>query len=166
MSVSADILHSWRDPRGVVRGLLAHGTREDRALAYLMTACALGFLAQWPRLVRQAQIDDTVPLAALMGGALMGWLFIAPLLLYGLAALLRLVMLALRRPVGWYAARLALFWSMLATSPLWLLHGLVAGLAGPGLPSLVVGGAALVAFFWQLGSALATAALEAPAARA
>lgn len=166
MSVSGDILRSWRDPRGVIRSLLRHGVREDRALAFLMGGCALAFVAQWPRLVRQAQLDDAVPLGALMGGALMGWLFIAPLLLYGLAAVLRLVMVALGRPVGWYAARLALFWSLLATSPVWLLHGLVAGAAGPGGLTQAVGLAALGAFFWQLVSALSTAALEAHAARA
>ncbi len=33
---------------------------------------------------REAHLDDTVPLDALLGGALMGWMFIAPLALYGL----------------------------------------------------------------------------------
>lgn len=166
MSVSADIWRSWRRPHEVVRDLLAQGPREDRALAFLTVACGLIFLAQWPRLARQAQFDPEVPFQAMIGGALLGWFFIAPLFFYGLAALLRLVLVALRQPVSWYAARLALFWALLAVSPLWLLHGLVAGLAGPGVLTAAVGLAVLGAFFWILGAGLVAATLEARGRRA
>lgn len=161
MSVSGDILRSWRRPGSVMRSLLAQGQREDRALVYLMVACGLIFLGQWPRLIRLSQEGSDVPLQALLGGALMGWMFIAPLLAYGLAGLLRLMMVALRRPVDWYAARLALFWALLAASPLWMAQGAVAGYAGQGPLTALVGFVALAAFFWILVAALGTAALEA-----
>ena len=154
-------MRSWRAPHRVMRDLLAQGRREDRAIVFLMLACGLIFLAQWPRMMRLSQESDEVPLQVLLAGALMGWLIIAPLLLYGLAAALRLVMVALRRPLSWYAARLALFWALLAVSPLWLVHGLFAGLAGPGAATDAVGLAVLLVFFWILLGALRAAALEA-----
>jgi hypothetical protein len=166
MSVSADIWRSWRRPQRVMRDLLAQGQREDRALVFLMVACGLIFLAQWPRLARQAQLDAEVPLQAMIGGALLGWFFFAPLIFYALAAVLRLVLVAVRLPVSWYAARLALFWALLAVSPLWLLHGMVAGLAGPGVLTAAVGLVVLGAFFWILGAGLVAAALEARGRRA
>jgi hypothetical protein len=161
MSVSGDIVQSWRRPGRVMRRLLAQGQREDRAIMFLMVACGMIFFGQWPRLIRIAQEGGEVPLQALLGGALMGWMFIAPLLAYGLAALLRLAMVALRRPVGWYAARLALFWALLAASPLWMAQGAVAGYAGPGALTALAGLIALGAFLWMLAANLGTAALEA-----
>lgn len=166
MSVSGDILRSWRRPGEVARSLLAQGQREDRALVYLMIGCGLIYFGQWPRLIRIAQEGGEVPLQALLGGALMGWMFIAPLIAYGLAALLRLGMVALRRPVGWYHARLALFWSLFASSPLWMAHGAVAGYAGPGLLTGLVGLVVLAVFFRSLGALLGAAALEARGASA
>ncbi|MGY6635361.1 MAG: YIP1 family protein [Alkalilacustris sp.] len=165
MSVTRNILDSWRNPMTVMRRLLAGGRREDRALMFLMGACFVIFLAQWPRLTRMSHEGAEAPLQAMLGGALFGWMFIAPLLFYGLAAFLRLVCVALRRPIGWFEARLALFWSLLAASPLWLLNGLLNGVLGQGLVTVVVGFAILAAFFWLLAMSLATAALEARAAK-
>ena len=54
MAVTTDIMRTWRGPRTVMRDLLNHGQREDRALAYLMAACIMIFIAQWPRLSRIA----------------------------------------------------------------------------------------------------------------
>lgn len=164
MSVTVNILRSWRAPREVMRRLLADGPREDRALMFLMGSCLVIFFAQWPRLTRMAHEGAEAPLQAMLGAALFAWLFIMPLVFYALAALLRLVMVALRRPISWYSARLALFWSLLAASPLWLLNGLMAGALGPGLVSMVLGMAILAAFFWLLAMMLASAALEARAA--
>jgi len=146
MALTNDIVASYRTPRRVIRRLLAAGVREDRALFYLMLACGLIFVAQWPRLSRQAALDDSVPLEALLGGALMGWLFVAPLALYLLAGLSRLLARLVGGRGSWYSARLALFWSLLAAAPLWLFNGLVAGLVGPGPALTATGFAALAAF--------------------
>ena len=55
MSVALDILRTFRAPRAVLRKRIASGAREDRALAILMGACLLIFVAQWPRLSREAK---------------------------------------------------------------------------------------------------------------
>lgn len=139
MAVTLDILRGWRNPRGLMREKLGQGVREDRALAVLMGACLLFFVAQWPRLSREAFLAPEVPLEARMGGALMGWVFIAPLVMYALAALAHLVARAFGGRGTWYGARLALFWSLLVLSPLVLLNRLVGGFIGAGPAATVVG---------------------------
>ena len=156
MAVTTDILRSYRRPGAVMRRLLAAGQREDRAIAILMGACLLIFVAQWPRLQREATLNpDAPPLDAQLGAALFAWLFIAPLLAYALAAVAHLVARALGGKTGtWYTARLGLFWTLLATTPLLLLHGLVAGFIGPGLEMTIVGALFMAAFFLIWGAAL------------
>lgn len=156
MPVTSDIVRTWRAPRVVMRDLLAQGRREDRAIAYLMTACILILIAQLPRLRREAFLRDTMPtvmtqeqLETFADGwsafdqnlayAVLAWIMIWPLFLYMLAGVTH----ALAKLVGGqgdgYGARLALFWSMLASVPFLLLHGLTAGLIGPGLQTDLVG---------------------------
>lgn len=161
MAITDDILRSWRDPKAAIRTQLGRERSEGRAVTFLMTACLLIFLAQWPRLARIAQEEPEIPFQGLLGGALMAWLFIAPILLYGLAGLLQAASRLLRRPIDGYAARLSLFWALLAASPLWLFYGLVAALAGSGAVRTAIGFVILIAFFWLLGRMLGAAALEA-----
>ncbi|TCP63449.1 Yip1-like protein [Rhodovulum bhavnagarense] len=132
MSVTRDIVSTWRAPRATMRKMLDAGQREDRAIVLLLLACGIIFVAQWPRLARQSFFDDSVPLQALLGGALFGWLFLAPLFFYGVAAFSHLFVRMLGGRGTWYGARLALFWTLLSTAPLWLLQGLVAGFIGAG----------------------------------
>lgn len=152
MALTTDILASYRSPRRVMRRKLAAGAGEDVALFYLLVACALIFVAQWPVLSRQAFEDPSVPLSARLGGALMAWLFIAPLLMYLLAALSHLLARAFGGAGRYVDARLALFWALLAAAPLWLLNGLVAGFIGPGPELTIVGAIALAGFgtIWLL----------------
>ena len=153
MSLSRNIVATYRRPRLVMERLLSLGQREDRALAYLMGACVLMFVAQTPRLAREAHLTGQ-ELNMLMGATLLAWVFIAPLLLYGLAALGRFLGRLLGGQGNMYAARLALFWALLAASPLVLLHGLVAGFIGPGLELQAVGIIWCVAFLWFWGAGL------------
>ncbi len=152
MALTTDMAATYRSPRRVMRKQLAMGQREDRALMYLLLGCGIIFIAQWPRLRREAFLDDAVPFDALVGGALMAWLFLAPLLLFALAALSRVVAKLLGGQGTWYTARLALFWSLLAASPLWLLNGLVAGFIGPGLELNLTSFMSITVFlvFWGL----------------
>jgi len=165
MAISADILRSYRAPRAVLRERLARDRREGRALIYLMVACALIFIAQWPRLARQAHLSDAVPLDALMAGALFGWLFVAPLFFYAVGGLLGWVLRMLRRGADAFGARLALFWALLAVSPLVLAQGAIAALAGPGAVALVTGLVVIAAFLAILLAGLRVA-LDAGDARA
>ena len=54
---------------------------------------------------------------------------------------------------SWYGARMALFWSLLASSPLVLLNGLVAGFvgAGPGLTLVGLAWVGVFLWFWFAG---------------
>ncbi len=147
MGISLDILRAWRHPRQVMARRQDEGVREDRVLVFLMVACFLIFVAQWPALVRAANVDPSIPLDARLGGALMAWLFIAPLVLYLIAALSRLLARLFGGKGSWYSARLALFWSLLATSPMLLLNGLLAGVPELAILQTLVGGLALAGFF-------------------
>ncbi len=147
MAVTQDIVATYRGPGAVMRRLLAAGEREDRALAILMAGCALVFIAQMPRLSRVAHLTGQ-ELNMLLGGALLGWLIIAPLLLYGLAALSHLLARIAGGRGSWFGARMALFWALLASAPVLLLHGLVAGFVGPGPALQGVGILWLVVFGW------------------
>jgi hypothetical protein len=147
MPVTRDIAATYRGPGRVMRRLLDMGPREDRVLAFLMGFCVIGFIAQMPRLSREAHLsgDD---LSMKMGGALMGTVFILPLVLYALAWLTYLIGRALGRDASSYGTRLALFWSLLASTPLLLLHGLVAGFIGPGPEMQFIGLVWLGFFLW------------------
>jgi hypothetical protein len=165
VSLSADLLRSYRAPRRVLRRQLDAGPREDRALLYLVLACLLFFVAQWPAMSRAALIDPTVPFEARIGGALFALLFILPLLSYALAFLL---WLALRpfAPISAFGARLALFWAMLAVSPLVLAQSaLTAAMGAPGSATRIFGLLVLGAFLAILWGGL-RAALEAGRAAA
>ena len=146
MQITADIIRSWLHPRKVMARRLSEGAREDRALAYLMIACVVIFVSQWPRLARDAQIDPSTPLDVRLGGTLFGWLFVAPLALYLIASLSHLLARLLGGKGNYFAARIALFWSLLSVTPLWLLNGLVAGIIGPGPELTVIGGISLAVF--------------------
>ena len=130
-----------------MRRLLGQGPREDRNLVYLMVACLIFFVAQTPRLAREAHVNGT-ELDMLLGATLLAWLFIAPLIFYMLAAGTQIILRVMRgRPSG-YGTRLALFWALLASSPLVLLHGLTAGFVGEGIELRIVGLVWLCVFLW------------------
>lgn len=151
MAVTTDILATYRRPRAVIRAKLAQGVREDRALALLLGGCLMSFVAQWPALARAAHEHPEVPLDARLGGALMGTLFLLPLIGYGLAAISHLAARLAGGQGSAYGARLALFWTFLAISPLMLFHGLIAGFVGPGPGALAVGILVLVVFLTLWG---------------
>jgi hypothetical protein len=168
MSVSRDILRSWRHPATVMRELLASGQREDRALAFLMAACLLIFLAQWPRLVRLSEgfelpAGQVRPeLDQLIAYAFLGSLIIWPLLFYLLAALSHLVARLLGGAGTWYGARLALFWALLASAPMILFYGLLAGFNGPTVATNLIGLAWCGGFLviWMQGLRVAESARD------
>lgn len=161
MSVTAEIVGLWRAPRERFRRRLAEGAREDRALAVLMGACLLSFLAQWPALARAAHLDPSVPLQARVGGALMGAVFLLPLLAYAVAALSQAVARALGGRGTGFGARLALFWAWLASAPGILFYGLAAGMA-PGPATTILGVAVFAGFVWLWMTLLHEANREVP----
>ena len=151
LALLPDIAATYRAPVRVQRAKIAAGS-ERLALAYLTIACALIFVGQWPVQARTAHLTGA-DLQQLLGASLMAWIFVAPLLFYGLALCIHWASRAVRRPVGSFAARMTLFWALLAAVPLWLLNGLTAAMMGDGPALLIVGLAAFGTFlvFWGAG---------------
>lgn len=147
MAVTSDIVATYRGPGRVIQRLLSMGEREDRALAFVMAACVLVFIAQLPRLSRESHLTGQ-ELNMLLGGTLLAWVMIAPLLLYMVAAISHAIAKILGGKGSWYGARVALFWALLASSPLLLLHGLVAGMVGQGAALDTVGLIWITIFSW------------------
>lgn len=153
MAVTTDIVRTWRSPRVVMRELLSHGQREDRAIAYVMAACLILYVAQWPRLKRAEQFELYGPDGASdfqmnAGIAFFAMLIVWPLMLYIIAAITHLVAKIFRAKGTHYTARLALFWAFLAASPVGLLYGLTIGLIGPGPATNLVGWVWAIVFGW------------------
>lgn len=153
MSVSTDMLRSWRKPRQVMRELLAGGEHEGRLVGIVMGACLLIYIGQWPRLMRVDQLELLGPDGASdfqmnAGIAFFGIMIVWPLALYGLAALTHLIGKPFGRAGSPFAARLALFWALLASTPLLLLHGLTMGFIGTGPAASLVGLVWLALFLW------------------
>ena len=149
MALVPDILATYRAPVRVQRAKIATGS-ERLALAYVSLACGLIFVSQWPVQARTAHLEGA-DLQELLAGSLMAWIFLAPLLLYGLALLVHWASRLLCHPVGAFASRMALFWALVAAVPLWLLNGLTAAFVGRG-PALALVGAlgfgSFVLFWW------------------
>lgn len=147
MAVTSDIVATYRGPGAVVRRHLARGESEPRALVYCMAGCLVLFIAGLPALARKAHLTGS-DLQMDMGGALLGTVFFLPLFLYALAALVHVVARITGGKGTPFGARLALFWALLATGPLVLLNGLVAGFIGPGIEQTLVGAIWFAAFLW------------------
>lgn len=159
-SLSGAILRSFRAPREVVRDLLAQDRREGRLMLYLTLALGIVFVAQWPRLLREASAE--IGFEPLFAGALFGIMFVGPLLAYGLAALMGLLLRPVA-PVEPFAVRLALFWALLVTAPLMLFQAALASVAGAGgLAERLSGYAVLAAFVLLLAAGLRVAVESAP----
>jgi predicted membrane protein len=155
MSLTNDILGSYGAPRAAIGRVLAADRREGRALFYLMLACALTFVAQLPRVMRQANED--LPFQGLMAGTLFATIFVAPLLFYAIATVIALALRVLRGPVDAFGVRVAVFWALLASAPLVLAHAAfvtVTGLPGTLFGLLVLG--MFLRFAW-IGISLALA---------
>lgn len=151
-----DIVRTYRAPRDTIARRIGSDVREDRALAVLMGACILIFIAQWPRISREAHLDPDIGFDARLAGTLFAWLFLAPLLCYGISLVVTGALRLLGRPANGYAVRMALFWSLLAATPLFLLTGLTSGFVGPGIALNLVGGLAFgtLVVFWVTGISL------------
>lgn len=151
MGVVADIGRSLRHgPVGVLREHLARGPNEARALAFLMLGCFLVWLGKWPLNARRVELQGE-EFARLAAYDFLGLLIILPLVFYGLAALVHGISRLSGGRGTLASARLALFWSWLAATPIYLLAGLAGGFLGPQATN-VLGVVWIVTFvaFWAL----------------
>lgn len=147
MTVSTDLVATWRSPRAALRRHLARGVSEPFAFTLLLVFLVLTFVGQWPVAAREAFLAGEPSAAPRILARAFAVLATIPLW-YGLAALSRLVARALGGRGSWYAARIALFWALATVGPLMLLQGLVAGMVGPGPGLYAVTTLVGVAFLW------------------
>ncbi len=147
MTVTTDLVATWRSPRAAVRRHLARGVSEPFAFTLLLVFLILAFVGQWPAAAREAYLADEPSAAPRILGRALAVLATIPLW-YGLAALSRLVARALGGKGSWYGARIALFWALATVGPLMLLQGLVIGMIGPGPALTTVNILVGLAFLW------------------
>jgi hypothetical protein len=157
VSVVLDIARTYRAPREVQARRMSGPPREDRALAVLLGACLLIFIAQLPRLSREAFFDPSIPFDARMSGALFGWMMVMPLVFYGISLIVTVLLSMTGRPVAGGRVRVALFWALLASTPLWLLTGLMQGFAAESAGPVIGGVLALGSFLFFAGCGLVAA---------
>lgn len=151
MSVTNDILASWRSPGKATLRHLSRGQSEPFAFALLVVFLILAFIARWPSAAHVTALHPEIPVFPQLMAAGLATLATIPVW-YGLAGLSHLAARAMGGKGSWYGARIALFWTLAAVSPLVLLTGLVAGMIGEGAQLSLVGSITFVAFLihWLL----------------
>lgn len=147
MTVTTDLLATWRRPREILRQHLARGRSEPFAFSLLLVFLALAFVAQWPVAAREAHFAGEASALPRILPRAMAVLATIPVW-YALAALSRLVARGMGGQGTWYGARIALFWALASIGPLMLLQGLVSGMIGPGPALTAVTVLIGAAFFW------------------
>jgi hypothetical protein len=147
MSVTTDLVATWRRPREILRQHLARGRSEPFAFTLLLVFLVLVFVGQWPAAARDAFLANEPSAAPRILARALAVLATIPLW-YGLAALGRLVARAMGGQGNWYSARIALFWALAVCGPLMLFQGLVAGMIGPGPALTAVSVLVGAAFLW------------------
>jgi Yip1 domain len=147
MTVTTDLVATWRSPRAALRRHLARGVSEPFAFTLLLVFLILAFVGQWPAAARDAFLANEPSAAPRILSRAYGVLILIPIA-YGVAALSH----GLARGFGgkgtWYGARIALFWALATVSPLMLLQGLVMGIIGPGPALWLVKTVVGIAFLW------------------
>ena len=158
MTVTTDLVATWRAPRAALRRHLARGQSEPFVFTLLLVFLILAFVGQWPVAARDAFLAKEASAAPRILARALAVLATIPLW-YGLAALGHIVARAMGGQGTWYGARIALFWALASIGPLMLLQGLVAGMIGSGpaltLVTLLVG----AAFLWLWATLLHEAEL-------
>lgn len=147
MTVTTDLVATWRRPRAILRQHLARGRSEPFAFTLLLVFLILAFVGQWPAAAREAFVAQEPSATPRIFARALAVLATIPVW-YGLAALSRLVARTFGGQGTWYGARIALFWALAAIGPLMLLQGLVSGMIGPGPALATVTLAVGVAFLW------------------
>jgi hypothetical protein len=99
------------------------GITDAQTLFYAMLFGLMNLIANYPRATTNAPDPDT--LAGMMAGLFIAYVFFLPLMLFGIAGIIHWT---IRKLAGgqstWIAARRALVWSAVVTSPLILAGGM------------------------------------------
>ena len=138
MSVVSNVFYTYRSPSKAFELMYARPANEATSLGYLMGACFLTYIAQWPYLARQAHLEE-LNLQTSLAASLLAWLLIAPLLLYTLSLVVYFFHKVFKGSKSSAQIRMGLFWSFLAATPIMMLLGLIKGFLGDGAAESIVG---------------------------
>lgn len=106
---------------------------EARLLVYLLAGCFIVFMSLLPAAIEGGpQWPAEAPREMRVANTLFAWIFLAPLLFYLLAGLVHLPARLFGGRGSFRTSRAALFWTVLAVSPLMLLRGMVTAIGGSG----------------------------------
>ena len=131
-------------PRASAARELASDAPESRILAYGVGACMVQGLVTAAGDPEKFRGEDA---AGQVAGAIVASVFFAPLFLYGVAALLRIVLRVVGGTGGWKATRHVVFWASFAATPVYLLAAVVEAWRGAaGLSAIPPGAASLAAW--------------------
>lgn len=161
MSLVGDIARAYRAPVTAFKVQLGRAG-EERILLFIFLFCFLSFIARLPDLARiTALSNESIPLSARVGAMFVSSVFMAPLMMYLIAALSHLVLRQFGGQGSWQLARLALSWAALVSVPLVLISG-GAKVFAPGLPFSVATMLTGVVFLWQWVTALKVVEFSTP----
>lgn len=140
-------LAAWGDLRGAMRAELTERPPDGRLLGYLMVALLINWASAIPLRLRDA-VDDP---DASIGMGFVATVFMAPLLFYGFAVLMKWCARIVGGKAGYYEHRLALFWGFLVATPAAVMANVVENLSGGNVAIGIVQGLCTV---WVLGACM------------
>lgn len=146
MSLLADIKAAYRSPRTEMRRHIENGIGEEQTLFFALLFGGLSFLSQLPDIAKRAHLTgDSLP--AMTAAQFIASVFMMPLLMYGIAAIVRVIYGYIGGQGDHIGARRALFWAAVVTTPVLLASTILSTY----LPDLRLGLAVIttVVFFWQ-----------------
>lgn len=159
-SLVAEMLRGYLHPHRVMLRQIAFGLAEPRALLHLLLGCMLLCVASIPAAIRGAPdlpVEDAT--SAAVSSRIFGYVIVMPILAYGFAALIRMVLGG-----EGLAVRSAVFWSLLLGGPIALVLSALSALEAvlPAGMSSVLGPVAFIAWLWILSASLGAASGRAP----
>lgn len=147
MSLVRDIIGSYRSPRKTVRAQLNAGVREEVNLFYVMMFGLMNFVSQLPNIAKTAATTSQ-SLAGLTAQQFVASVFMMPLMLYVIAAVVHMIMRVFNSKATYGEARRVLFWAALVTVPFVLILGIVSAFFSLNV-TLAVSILTLLVFCWQ-----------------
>ena len=146
MALVNDIGAAYKNPRREMRRQIADGIREEQTLFFALLFGGLSFLSLLPEIAKEAFITDG-SLSAMAAAQFIASVFMMPLLMYGIAAISRIVLARFNGQGDHVGARRALFWAGIVAAPAMLLSAAIA-IYVPSL-QLITGVVTMLIFFWQ-----------------
>lgn len=156
MSLVGNIVRAYRAPAKTF-GVQMVRAGEERILLFIFLFSFLSFVSRLPELMLiNMNTGGETPLFARVAAMFVASVFMAPLMMYLLAALSHLVMRLFGGRGTWRLARLALAWAALVSAPLVLISGILKVFV-PGPLFMVVTLLTAVVFLWQWAISLRAA---------